>query len=445
MFDFLSEKFSSIFNSITGKDKELTTDAIETALVKIKEALLDSDVPYNVVESFAVSIQQGLVGKKLQKSLSAQEQVIKVVHEKLLEFLGGTSQVAFSFQLPSVVMVMGLQGSGKTTTIGKLARFVIKEAQKRNKVRSILLASVDFYRPAAIHQLELLARQVKCSFYKATSTDPVVAAREIFDEYKRGKYELLFLDTAGRMHVDERLMLELQEIDRVVNPRYKILVLDSMTGQESLRIAQQFDAKVGFQSAILTKMDSDTRGGAAFAFRYVIKKPIVFAGFGEKIDDLQLFFPDRIAQRMLSMGDVQTLLEHANEKIKQSDQNKVYSSFMSGTFTLEDFAQQMDMVSQLGSLAQIAKYLPKMGGLAISQQELQKGEQEMKKFRAIICSMTQKERLKPHLIDDMRKARIAKGSGVVPQDVTILLQRFEQAEQYVKMYKKSGPLKGLFR
>lgn len=443
MFDFISQKFSSIFNAISGKNI-LSPEVLETAVGQIQEALLESDVPYNVVQDFTTALKKDLVGKKFDGKLKPDEYVMKVVYDQVLSFLGGKQTIAFSFQLPSVVMVMGLQGSGKTTTTGKLAHFVLKEAKLRNKQRAILVASVDFYRPAAVDQLEIVAGQVGCGFYRAVNTDPVQAAQEIYEYYKKEKYELLFLDTAGRLHVDTAMLEELRRIDALINPRYKILVLDAMTGQESLRVAQSFDEKVGFQSAILTKMDSDARGGAAFAFRYTLKKAIIFAGFGEKIDDLHQFFPDRIAQRILSMGDIQSLVEKANEKIKQSEQDKVYSSFMAGRLTLEDFAQQMDMVSRLGSLAQLSKYLPGMG-TAISQDKLDEGEKEMKKFRAIIYSMTPQERVQTALIDHSRKTRIAKGAGVKVTDVTTLLERFEQAQQYVKLFKKSGPFKNFFR
>ena len=342
-------------------------------------------------------------------------------------------------------MVMGLQGSGKTTTIAKMAYWAKTRAQKRRKSRNILLASVDFYRPAAVNQLKLLAGQVGSSFYRATSTDPVAAAQEIYTYYKKNNFDLLFLDTAGRLHVDSQMLQELYAINAQLSPQYNLLVLDAMTGQESLKVARTFDKSVGFCATVLTKMDSDTRGGAAFAFCYALKKPVIFAGNGEKIDDLSLFHPERIAGRMLGMGDIQTLLEKADEKIKESEQKRTYKSLRAGRLTLNDFAQQMDMLNRLGSLSHISKYLPGMGGAGISQDILNQGENELKKFRAIIGSMTRKERLDTCILNGSRKKRIAQGAGVTVSSINLLLDRFEQMQQCVKLFKRSGPLKSLFR
>jgi signal recognition particle subunit SRP54 len=441
MFDFLSQKFFSIFNSL-GKEKSFNPKNMESALSQIREALLESDVPFAVVQTFVASVEKELAGQKITKVLKPEEQLVRVVYQKLVDFLGGESLTP-SFQIPSVIMVMGLQGSGKTTSTAKLAHFVKNQALKRNKSRSILLGSVDFYRPAAVEQLEQLSKTIGCDFYRAQSKNVVEAAVELYERFKTG-YEMLFLDTAGRLHVDTEMLAELKAIQQKLEPRYKLLVLDSMTGQESLSIASAFDAAVGFHAAILTKMDSDTRGGAAFAFRYALKKPIMFVGTGEKVTDLQEFFPERIAQRMLSMGDIQTLIEQADEKIKKSDQARMSETLFAGKLTLDDFCKQIDMVSQIGSLTQLVKYIPGMAH-TLSREQLDAGEREIKKFRAIISSMTAKERTNTVLIDDSRKKRIAKGAGAVPADVTTLLERFEQAQQYAKLLKKSDFFKGLFR
>ena len=237
---------------------------------------------------------------------------------------------------------------------------LISKHRNGGKKRRILIGSVDFYRPAAIDQLEIASAQSGATFYRAKATNPVAAAQEIYEQYKQGQYEILFLDTAGRLHVDGQMLDELKAINARLEPRYKFLVLDSMTGQESLNVAKSFEQEIGFQAAILTKMDSDTRGGAAFSFRYSLKKPIIFVGTGEKIEDLQPFYPERAASRMLGMGDMQTLIERAQEKIKQSEQDSLERSFMAGRLTLEDFAQQMNMMSKLGSLTQLIKYIPGM-------------------------------------------------------------------------------------
>jgi len=437
MFDFLSQKFSSIFSKLTGRAK-LTEDNIQEVLQKVKDALIEADVPYELVQDFTHKIKEDALGKKVTKALKPGEQFIKVVHERLVQFLGGQDDTAFTFQIPSVTMVMGLQGSGKTTTLGKLAHYVQKQAKKRGKTRRILLGSVDFYRPAAVDQLEVLAKQVGVSFYRAQDGSPIGAAQEIMHYAKANQFEIVFLDTAGRLHVDDHMLEELQQIDSNIRPKYKILVLDSMTGQESLNVAKRFDQEVSFHSVILSKMDSDTRGGAAFAFRYALKKPILFVGVGEKTDDIEPFRPNRVADRILGMGDVLSLIEKAEEKIKKSEQESLYKSFSKGKMNLQDFANQMDMVGRLGSLSQIMKYIPGMSGMNVSPEMMEKGEKEVKRFKAIISSMTPKERFYPRVIDGSRKKRIAKGAGVKVEDVNTLLQRFEQSQQYAKLFKRFG-------
>ena len=436
MFDFLSKKFSGVFSRITGRGR-LTEENVQEALQKVKEALLEADVPHKLIDEFVQKIKNDIIGQKVISSVNPGEQFIKVVHQQLLQFLGsGGTSSTFSFQIPSTIMVMGLQGSGKTTTIAKMAYYVQKQAKKRGKKRKILLASVDFYRPAAIDQLEILAKQVGVDFYRAESTDPVQASREISQYAKSSSYELLFLDTAGRLHVDGQMLQELQKIDSIVRPKQKLLVLDAMTGQESLNVAQSFEQEVQFHASILTKMDSEARGGAAFAFRYVLKKPILFVGVGENVDDLEQFRPERAADRILGMGDILSLVEKAEENIKLEEQESVMESIKRGKLTLEDFAAQMDMVGKLGPLSKIMKYLPGMGGMNVSPEMMEKGEIEMKRFRAIINSMTSKERLYPKVLDKSRKERIAKGAGVMVADIKALLNRFEQSQQFVKLFKR---------
>jgi len=443
MFDFLSNKFSSIFTTLTGQNK-LTEKNIEETLTQIKESLLEADVPHKLIEEFMQSVSADVVGQKLLGSLKPGEQLIRIVHERLLAFLGGKNQSPFAFQLPSVIMVIGLQGSGKTTSVAKMAYNVQKQAEQRGKTRRILLASVDFYRPAAIDQLEQLSKQIGASFYRSSAVDPVKAAADIYSYYQKEGFELLFLDTAGRLHVDDTLLQELKDIDARLKPRYKMLVLDAMTGQESLNVAQAFDRSVGFNHALLSKMDSDTRGGAAFAFRYALQKPIVYVGVGEKIADLELFHPERMAGRILGMGDMLTLAEKAAATIKEAEQQKMHKALTQGKLTLQDFADQLTMMGKMGSLTQLAKYMPGMGGLNVTPDMLQKGEVELKGFKAIIGSMTPKERTSPRLLDASRKQRIAQGAGVQVADINALLSRFEQTQQFVKMFKGSGRFPGLF-
>ncbi len=450
MFDFLSEKFSSIFTKILGSGR-LDQNNIEETLRKVEDAFLEADVPLAVVKEFSSQIKTEVIGQKILTSLKPAEHLMKLVNDKLIQFLSdGAADSQFSFSIPSTIMVLGLQGSGKTTTIAKIVQNILEQAGSRGKKRKILIASVDFYRPAAIDQLEILSKSInsfgsEIIFYRSPLTDPVKAAQDIANKAKQESCDFLFLDTAGRMHVDENMMLELKNIDLLLKPKYKLLVLDSMTGQESLSVAQAFLKNLDFTGAVLTKMDSQTKGGAAFAFRYTLKKPILFVGTGEKIQDLEQFRPDRIASRMLGMGDLASLLEKASVKVKQADQEALYKSFQDGRLTLQDFASQMEMISKLGSLSTLAKYMPGAGGLKLSEEEIQRGELEMKKFKAVMSSMTRKERLVPKILDSSRKKRIAKGAGVSVSDVDLLLSRFEQSQQFAKIFKKMGKFQNIFK
>lgn len=437
MFDFLTKKFSGIFASLAGRDK-LTEKNLQLVLQQIKDSLLESDVAYESVETFVDGVKKEVIGQRVIASLNPSEQFVKVVYDKALSFLGGQyQQEGFNFVVPSVIMVMGLQGSGKTTSIGKLACFILKQSQKHGKSRKILCASVDFYRPSAVEQLEIITGQVKVDFYRSPEQNPVAAARDIVRHYKQYGYDHLLFDTAGRLHVDDVMMQELQQIKKIVQPKYGFIVLDAMTGQESLNVARKFESAVGFDGAILSKMDSNASGGAAFSFRYELKKPIYFMGTGEKLEDLEVFRPERIAKRMLGMGDMLTLIEHAQEKIKESEQEKISKSIMSGNITLDDFAKQLNMMSKLGSLSSIMKFMPGMAGMKISDQDVKKGDVETKLFRAILSSMTQKERMRPEILDSSRKKRIALGAGVDVSSVNLLMQRFEQSKQFVKLLKKN--------
>ena len=445
MFDFLTNKFSSLFSKIAGKGTLSESDVNET-LSHVKDALIEADVPLALVQTFCDEIKKEVVGQKVLSSLKPAEQLVKIVHDKLKSFLGGQDSAPFTFQIPSVVMVMGLQGSGKTTSVAKMAYLIQQEAQSRGKTRRILCASVDFYRPAAIDQLEILTKQISGAvFYRAASTDAVTAAKEIFAYYQKELFEILFLDTAGRLHIDEHMLAQLQAIDKQLKPKYKMLVLDAMTGQESLSVAQQFNTVVGFDAAVLTKLDSQTRAGSAFAFRYALKKPIVFVGTGEKIADLERLYPERLAGRILGMGDLASLAEKANDKIKQSEHDALEKTFSKGSMTLQDFADQMKMMQKLGSLSQLVKYMPGASSPSLSPEMIQKGEVELKRFQAIVSSMTLKERVYPKILDASRKKRVAQGAGVQVSDINLLLQRFEQSQQYVKLLKKFGRFPGLFK
>ena len=421
MFDFLSQKFSSIFSRLTGR---LTPENVEETLTKLQDALLEADVPYDVVQTFMAEVRKD--------TPKTSEMLIKQVHDKMTTFLGGNEPV-FNFQLPSVVMMIGLQGSGKTTSIAKLASMVKQKSKKRH----IFVGSVDFYRPAAIDQLEKLAQQVDIEFYRSPLEDPVAAAQDIIKKGQAAGAELIFLDTAGRLHVDNQMLEELQKIDALVRPKYKFLVIDAMIGQESLNVARAFQDTIGFTGAIVSKMDSEARGGVTFAFRYAMKKPIFFVGTGEKVADLEPLRPDRMASRIIGMGDLQTLIEKADATIKKEEQDAMAKSFTSGKMTLEDFEKQLGMVDKLGSLSSIMKYMPGMGSLTMTPEMLEKGELEMKMFKAIIRSMTRKERVFPKILDASRKKRIALGAGVSVSDINSLLTRFEQSQQFANLMKKN--------
>lgn len=437
MFDFVSRKISSIFSWVRGGGK-FGQPELEKLLKQLEDTFLEADVPYEVIQTFLSGLRANIDLAVLAKTTNPSSVLIKHVHQQLIGLLSGPagSNEVPSFVIPSTFLFLGLQGAGKTTTLAKMARYLKNQAKKRGKERKILCASVDYYRPAAREQLKVLAEQVGIDYFEAPTAQPVKAATEIA-QYARSKgYEYVLLDTAGRLQASEEMMTELKSVVKVAEPKYKILVLDGMTGQESLAVARAFSTAVGFDGAIMSKCDSDARGGCALAFRAVLAKPIWFVGIGEKIDDLEGFVPERMVSRLIGMGDIATLLEKADEVVDRNEQERVANRLMGGDFSLQDFLEQMNMVSQVGALQTLARYLP--GVSQFSPEMLEKGQQEMKRFRAIISSMTQKERLVPSILNGPRRKRIALGAGVTVQDVNHLIEKFEQSKQFVKMMKKSG-------
>ena len=436
MFDFLTQKFSTIFSSLTGS-KNITPQAIDQSLQEVKQVLLQADVPLETVDTFMKTIQSDVVGRKVTSNIKPAEQFMKAVHDAMVTFLGGQAVEADRYWgNKEIVLFMGLQGAGKTTTIGKIGYYLQHgNAFKKNRYPKlkILCASVDFYRPAAIDQLAIVAQNAGIDFYRAQNTDPVAAAREIVSYYQQQAYDYLLLDTAGRLQQDEVLMQELAAIKKDIRPTKSFLVLDVMTGQQSLHIAQNFVHKVGFDAAIFSKMDSQVPGGSIFAFKYAVQKPVLFVGVGEKVDQLEYFRPERIVKRLLGMGDILTLVEQAEQKIQQSEQEAVTKAIMSGKMTLDDFAKQLSMMSRLGSLSSLMKLMPGMGQFSLSAQQIDESEKELKKFKAILGSMTLKERQKPDILNASRKTRIAQGAGVDILSINQLLQRFEQSKQFVKL------------
>ena len=435
MFDFLTKKFSSLLDRIRGKKSTVSLDEL---IVQVRDTLLEADVPHEVAQDFLDGVARELSSANGPRQDITREQVLAAVHARLLSFLGTESKQSI-LTGDGIILVLGLQGAGKTTTIAKLARHARVQAERAGKkgVR-ILCASLDFQRPAAIDQLERVAADAGVDFYRATATDPRVAAREIREYRREEGFNLLFVDTAGRLHVDEALLAELRDVRDALQPRCSVLVLDAMTGQQSLEVAKAFDKAIGFQAAILSKMDSETRAGAAFCFRHVLGKPIAFVGIGERVDDLAPFHPQRVARQMMGGGDLEGLAEQVDERVNRSERENVEQAMLSGKFTFEDMGKQIDMMSQLGPLQRIVRHLPGMGGASLGADEVEHGQREIGQFRAIINSMTQKERCNRHFIDSSRKKRIARGAGVGVEQVDALLQRFEQMKQFAKMVAGGG-------
>ncbi len=442
MFDQISKAFSSLFSRAT-KHKTLTGPIVVDLLDPMRQALIQADVSYAVVEAFCAELQGELIGVTIPNTVRPEEYIAKVVYERLVAFLGGKGgnearQGLFAPPSGSTIMVLGVQGSGKTTTAAKLGHFLREKDKNKSKGCRILAGSVDFYRPAAIDQLEIVSAQAGIDFRRAAAADPVKAAIELQAYAREHGYDYFLLDTAGRMHVDDALIAELSAIDRALRPGQKLLVLDSMTGQESLRIAQTFEEKIGFSAAILTKTDSETRGGCAFAFRHELKKPILFVGVGEKVADLERFYPERAATQMLGMGDMASLAERLESQLHQEEQELLFRGAHKKDFTLEDFAQQLDMISKIGSMGQLLRYIPGASQLGISREEIERGELEMKRFRAMIRAMTRKERLVPRILNLSRKRRIARGTGVLVEDVDRFLVRFEESRKMLKKHRGPG-------
>jgi signal recognition particle subunit SRP54 len=438
MFDALTGKLESIFKKLRGRGV-LKEDDVREALREVRMALLEADVNFKVVKEFIGRVQPRAVGQEILTSLTPGQQVIKIVHEELIGLLGGTpSKLHLSPNPPTVIMMVGLQGSGKTTTAGKLARNFKKDGRK------VLLVPADTRRPAAIEQLKTLARQVGVEAYASDSADPVAICRDARAFAERSLFEVVILDTAGRLQIDEPLMEELRQIKAAVKPHEVLFVADAMTGQEAVNIAETFNKDVGFDGVVLTKMDGDARGGAALSVRAVTGKPLKFVGMGEKLDALEPFFPDRMASRILGAGDVLTLIEKAQEAVSREEAEKLAKKLRKNEFTLEDFRDQLRQVRKMGSLESILGMIPGMNKLKVADADMQQGEKEMKRVDAIIGSMTSKERMNHTIINGSRRARIARGSGTQVQDVNRLLKQFAEMQKMMKAM-KGGKMKNLGR
>jgi signal recognition particle subunit SRP54 len=441
MFDSLSTRLQAIFDRLGGRGR-LTEENIQEALREVRVALLEADVNFKVVRSFIERVKDKAVGQDVLRSLTPAQQVVKVVHDQLVELLGGSGhRLAMAPHPPTIVMLIGLQGSGKTTTAAKLARMYSKQGQHP------LLAAADIYRPAAIDQLRTLGGQIGVPVVGEAGQRPLEICRAAREAAAARGLTPLILDTAGRLHIDEAMLDELKAIRRDVQPHHVLLVVDAMTGQDAVTVADRFNKAVGIDAVIMTKLDGDSRGGAALSVREVTGRPIAFVGVGEKTEALEPFHPDRLASRILGMGDVLSLVEKAQQAIDQKKAEELVRKLREDTFSLEDFRDQLRQVRELGPLDQIMGMLPFGKLLKGAPQELDDEQADLGRFDAIIASMTPGERLHPEIINGSRRQRVARGSGTTVQDVNRLLKQYAQLRKLMKQFKgmegKLGRLKNL--
>jgi signal recognition particle subunit SRP54 len=441
MFDNLTEKFDSVFKKLRGHGR-LTEDNIQEALREVRLVLLEADVNFRVVKDFVSSVRERAVGQEVLKSLTPAQQVIKIVRDELGRLMGedGDNRLDLAARPPVPVMLCGLQGAGKTTTCGKLALKLRKE--KRNP----LLVPADIYRPAAIEQLKTVGRQLGIAVFDSSpGQDPVKICEEARRFAELNGFDTLILDTAGRLHIDDTLMQELVRIKASLAPREVLFVADAMTGQDAVNVAQSFDEKLDITGVILTKLDGDARGGAALSIRAVTGKPIKLVGLGEKMDALETFHPDRMAQRILGMGDVLSLIEKAEAVIDRDQAAAMEQKLRKEGFTLETFRDQLQSIKKMGSMESLLKMIPGAGKALKEAKGMQLPDKELKKIEAIINSMTPGERQNHRILNGSRRMRIAKGSGTTVQDVNQLVKRFTEAQKMMKKMQQLGPkgLKGL--
>ena len=423
-FEGLSGRLSEVFKKLKGRGKVKESD-IKEVMREVRMALLEADVNYKVAKDFVASVSEKAMGSEVLESLTPAQQIIKIVNDELTELMGSTNaRITFSSKIPTIIMMCGLQGAGKTTHCAKLARY-FKQSGKRP-----LLAACDVYRPAAIQQLQIVGEQAGVPVFEMGQGDPVEIARKAALHARDYGNDILILDTAGRLHIDEELMDELRRIKEAVQPQEILLVIDAMTGQDAVNVAKSFDETLGIDGTILTKLDGDTRGGAALSVRAVTGKPIKFVGTGEKLDNLEPFYPDRMASRILGMGDVLTLIEKAQSTVDEQKAMEMAKKLKEQNFDMNDLLEQMQQIKQMGSLSQVISMFPGAG--KISEEETAAGEAQLKKTEAIINSMTKRERERPAIINPSRKRRIAAGSGTKVEDVNRLLKQFEQMQKMMK-------------
>ena len=435
-FENLSEKITGVFKRLKNKGK-LSESDVKAAMREVRLALLEADVNYKVAKDFTNKITERAVGEKVMESLTPAQMVIKIVNEELVALMGGEGErLEFSSKPPTVIMMCGLQGSGKTTHSGKLAKML--KAQNHRP----LLVACDIYRPAAIEQLKVVGKNAEVPVFEMGKEDPVKIAEKAIRHAKDYGHDIVILDTAGRLHIDEELMGELERVKQAVNPKEILLVIDSMTGQDAINVAKSFNELLNITGVIITKLDGDTRGGAALSVKAVTGKPIKFAGVGEKLSDLEVFHPDRMASRILGMGDVLTLIEEAEMKLDQKEAEKLANKMMQNKMDFNDLLAQFDQIRKLGPIKGILSKLPGMNQKKLEDANVD--ERQIDWSRAIILSMTPQEREKPSLINPSRKRRIAAGSGRTVEEVNRMLKQLEQMQKLMKQFNSRGK-KGKFR
>lgn len=436
-FESLSDKFQLIIKKLKGETR-LSEKNMDDMLKEVRVALLEADVNFKVVKEFSNHVKEVAIGQKVFDKLNPGQMVVKIVHDELENLLGSDeSKLQLSNNGPTVIMLVGLQGSGKTTTAGKLALLLKKKYGKK-----VLLCACDVYRPAAIEQLTTIGKQIGIDVFSlGTNVDPVIISEKALEKAKNEHYDVLIIDTAGRLQIDDKLMNELVNIKNNVNPNEILLLVDAMAGQDAVNVALSFNEKLKLTGVVMSKLDGDARGGAALSIRKLTGVPIKFAGVGEKISDLDEFHPDRMADRILGMGDIMTLVEKAQSEMDEKEMKKSVNKMMEGQFGLDDMLSQLKQVQKLGSLGGLARLIPGMPKL--TEEQKQKAEKEMRDTETIINSMTMEERRNPSILKNSRKVRIAKGSGMSNMDVNKVLKKYEQMKQASKMlndYKKNGKI-----
>lgn len=433
IFEGLSDKLQNAFGKLRSKGK-LTEADVKTAMREVKMALLEADVNFKVVKDFVKVVQERCVGEEVLKSLTPGQMVVKIVNEELTALMGDVqSKLTYSSQPPTVIMMVGLQGAGKTTTSGKLGGYLKKDG------KSPLLVACDVYRPAAIKQLQVVGEKLDLPvFTMGDQVSPVEIAKKALEHAKSHSNDVVIIDTAGRLHVDEVLMQELKDIKTQVNPQEILLVVDSMTGQDAVNVSESFNEILGVDGVVLTKLDGDTRGGAALSIRAVTQKPIKFIGMGEKLDNLEPFYPDRMASRILGMGDVLSLIEKAESALDLEKAKELGQKLKKNEMDFEDFLMQLEQVQNMGPLDKLLELVPGMGNLKGQIGDLDSKGKEINRTKAIIQSMTLEERRNPQILNASRKKRIARGSGTSVQDVNRLIKQFNEMKKMMKMFQSSG-------